>query len=369
MKRGRPPFPGNRVTPKYVERPATLVGGIIIRALFAITAALLTALGLASSGGPPPTKSMYLQSALGVDLRGGWNLETPDLVESAATAGVSVAFLYGEPPKPSSPLGKALMRHHMRVVSAEISGLVSAYECTRTHTVARKPAESRQPEFCNVDAHYSLVDLLADTKSLIQRDLTNPLVAGYWVLDDAPAWDFGSLKDVLSEIRKSIPSRRPVICGFGASLEPGGRDVWEAGLAENFSPNGCDVVAPYIYADSQNTSDPEPMNIDWSMSGLLAKIRTSLSQSGWDPSRQPLLGIGQAWGGQKSSDTITYPPRVTDMLNQALGYCAAGAQGIVWYAWTITSMSHVLSPANVPSLHQGVSDTAATCRELRARAR
>ena len=123
-------------------------------------------------------------------------------------------------------------------------------------------------------------------------------------------------------------------------------------------------MAPYIYADSRDTSDPAPVNLDWSMSRLLDEIKRSLAQFGWDPSRQPLLGVGQAWGGKKN-EAITYPPLVTEMLTQAQGYCSAGAQGIAWYAWTITSMSSVLSPANDPALHQGVSAAAIPCRELR----
>ncbi|MDQ0031462.1 hypothetical protein [Arthrobacter bambusae] len=317
---------------------------------------------LLSGSSDPTTNAATPSRPLGRNLRGGWNLETPELVASAASAGVTVAFLYGAAPQPSSSLGTALSNRHMRVVSGEVSDLVSAYECTRTHTVAPKPSGAPPGDYCGPDPGYTLPNLLTDVRALVQRDRNNPLVAGYWVLDDTPDWDFGSLRTVLSDIRALIPTEYPAICGFSANLEPNGDDFWEPGLAENFTPEGCNMVAPYVYADSRTRTESAPSAIDWSMQQLLPKMEASLTQHGWDPSRQPLLGVGQAWAGQKADKgAVTYPPGTAQMVIQAKAYCAARAQGVAWYAWTISSLSNVESPYNNDSLREGVRESVGVC--------
>ena len=343
---------------KRLIRLAVAVGALCATVLMMCGACATT------TTAPAPTPAPVSPS-LGKQIRGGWNLNTPELVSSAATAGVTVAFLYQPPPEPSTPLGEALSRHHMSVVSAEMSQLVSAYECTRTHTVAPKPPQGRHADYCSVNPGYTLDRLLADVRAVATRDRSDPRVVGYWVLDDTPTWDFGSLRDVLTEIRKIIPDKLPTICGFSAGLLANGKDVWESGLAQNFTPRGCDMVAPYIYADSHGPDDPPLTNVDWSMSQLIPKIKTSLAENGWDPARQQLLGVGQAWAGRKTSNgAITDVPSPADVYRQADAFCQAGATGISWYAWTITTRYRdVQSPANNRSLHEGVKDTVGICKD------
>ena len=333
-------------------------------AVGALCATLLTVSGAcASTATSPTTITTPTSLSLGEEIRGGWNLNTPELVSSAAAAGVTVAFLYNPPPDPASALGEALSRHQMPVVSAEISQLVSKYECTRTHTVAPKPSQGRHADYCDVNPGYTRDRLLSDVRAVATRDRNDPRVLGYWVLDDTPTWDFGSLREVLEEIRKIVPEELPTVCGFSAGLLANGKDVWEPGLAENFTPRGCDIVAPYIYSDSHDSDSPPLPNVDWSMSKLLPKIKTSLVENGWDPARQELLGVGQAWAGRKTSNgAVTDAPSPADMYKQAEAFCQAGATGISWYAWTITTRYRdVQGPANNRSLNQGVKDTVGIC--------
>lgn len=349
------------VQPEQRHTPLT----VVVVALY--TTVLMLSGACASTATAPATMSPSLgkvSPSLGKQVRGGWNLNTPELVSSAAAAGVTVAFLYTPPPEPSSALGEALSRNDMRIVSAEISQLVTAYECTRTHTVAPKPSQGRHAEYCETDPHYTRDRLLADVRTLVQRDRSNPSVAGYWVLDDTPTWDFGSLRTVLTEIRRIIPAELPTICGFSASLESNGKDVWEPGLAKNFTPNGCDMAAPYIYADSHDPEDPPLTDVDWSMSQLIPKIKATLRQYGWDPARHGLLGVGQAWAGRKTSNgAVTDAPSPANMAAQADAFCQAGAAGIAWYAWTITTRySDVQTPANHRSLREGVQNSVGSCR-------
>lgn len=296
-------------------------------------------------------------------LLAAWGLTTPEMVESARAAGLNYVFLYGPPPDPSSPLGQSLIQTDMRVISAEVADLVSAYECTRTHTVAPQPGESRAESYCARDPGYSESQLYDDVAALVKRDSANPLVAGYWVLDDTPDWDFGSLKPVLNEVASLIPAGRPKICGFSAGLGPNGKNYWEPGRAANFTTAGCDFVATYVYADSRHESDPPLTGIDWEMRGLLPEIKGSLQANGWDASQQPLLGIAQAFGGRRAKNgAITDPPTPADMVAQARGYCSAGAGGLAWFAWSIaTNYPTAQTPANDPDLANGVREAAKSC--------
>lgn len=308
------------------------------------------------------TDSMQQDPILTGQVRGGWNLKSPELVTSAAAAGITTAFLYGPPPSVSSPLGQALAHNKIKIVSGEVSDLVSAYECTRTQTVAPMPKQGRHAQYCETNPHYTRDALLADVNRLVARDRGNSLVAGYWVLDDTPTWDFGSLRPVLTDIRRLIPTGTPTLCGFSASLLAGGQFVWEPGLAENFSPEACTMVVPYIYADSKLPTDPPPSGTDWSMRGLLPEIKSSLSQNGWDESRQRMLGIGQAWSGRKvRNGAVTYPPSSSNMVSQAEGYCAAGAQGMIWYAWAVSGYTSLRTPANDASLLEGIRRSQGIC--------
>src|SRR5262245_25194572 len=178
------------------------------------------------------------RTPFGDRLVGGWGLTTPDSVESAAAADVNFAFLYGPPPEPSSPLGQALANANIRVISAEVADVVSAYECTRTHTVAPRPEQSRAESYCADDPGYSQDRVYEEVEAIVRRNVGNPLVAGYWVLDDTPDWDFGSLKPVLDRLATIIPADRPTVCGFSAGLGSNGKSYWTPGRAENFSRGG-----------------------------------------------------------------------------------------------------------------------------------
>ncbi|AGB24290.1 hypothetical protein Mycsm_04033 [Mycobacterium sp. JS623] len=294
---------------------------------------------------------------------GGWGLTTSDLVHSASEVGVNYALLYGPPPEASSPQGQALLQANIRVISAEVSDHVSQYECSRTATVAPKPAGSPAESYCSSDVEYSKSQLRDDVEAIARRDRTNPLVAGYWILDDTPDWDYGSLKPVLNELKPLIPVDRPTICGFSAGLGPDGTDSWNPGRAENFSATACDVVAPYVYADSRNETDLPLSGVDWAMTGLLPKIKASLSDNGWDQSRQPLLGVAQAFGGRRAKNgAITDAPSPSDMAAQARGFCSMGASGVAWFAWSITTnYPSAQTPANNSALRDGVREGAKAC--------
>jgi hypothetical protein len=304
----------------------------------------------------PPHITSALQRAIGSPIIAGWNLTTPELVWSAASHGVTVAFLYGRAPMPDSPLGTALSKAHIRVITAEVADRVSNYECTRTHTVAPPPANA--DDYCTTNTGYSSDQLLTDVSAIAQRNTTNPLVAGHWILDDVAGWDAGGLKDVLQRIRDLLPPTQTTVCGFSASLGGGTRPRWDARRADNFTPEACDAVAPYIYS-TPVLPNQTPHAIDWSMATVLPKVKKSLHTNNWNPNRTPMIGIGQAWAGRHEPDGAKEPMPTTDnMLTQARAFIDAGAIGIGWYAWKLSDYPQAHTPANAPTLAQGVKESA-----------
>lgn len=236
---------------------------------------------------------------------GGFSLDTPQGVAKAATDGVQVAFEYDQPPSESDGLGQKLRSLHMKVVDGYIASYLSYYECHHTKTV--KPPPSGQEQYCQNDDHPYLTDenvLLASITAHLKQVKNNQLIIGYWVLDDWVFWDAGSARQLLIKIHKLIqqytPSR-PAICGFGGSIDPDHTDNWGDWVAANFSPQGCDQVGFYIYASPMPNTTPTSSDAnDWSMSSLLPAMFASLKQRGWNIAKEPLIGIGQAFGGPRA---------------------------------------------------------------------
>jgi hypothetical protein len=333
----------------------------ITRVIFAGLAALACAALCAGCAGRPAGAAA---PGRGQGIIGGWNLVTPGQVRAAAADGVNTAFLFGRPPAPDSALGQAFTAAHMHIISAQIAAEVSRYECTRTHTISPPPAADRP--YCARNPRVGRGQLLAAVSNIITRDATSPLVAGYWVLDDVPGWDTGGLRDALVAIHAMLPRGRAAICGFAAHLDTAGTYRWDTRLAANVSAHGCDFVAPYVYALPRPPGSPTPPGIDWSMRRVLPAMEASLAAYGWNPAAQPMLGVAQAWGGLHSGDqAIEYPPTVTDMTRQARAYCAGGAAGIVWYAWTLTGYPAARTPATDTALNTGIQQAVRACGNMR----
>jgi hypothetical protein len=185
----------------------------------------------------------------------GFSAGTPAQVASAAGDGVTADILYGGPPGPASPLGRALARYHMTAIDARLSGELFYWECHRTHTVA-PPPKGQPNDYCAKDEKPGVDSPAVVLKTIggwLRQDASNPLVSGYWVLDDWPYWDGGSARGLLREIRREIRAVTPgypAICGFGGTvLKPGQAGGFDASTAENYSDGGCDMVGWYNYAN------------------------------------------------------------------------------------------------------------------------
>jgi hypothetical protein len=295
----------------------------------------------------------------------GFGPKHPREVAGAAALGIDADILYEGPPQPQSKLGRALAGAHITAIDARISDELHHWECHRTHTVAPRPG-GQPNDYCATDidpTDDSPEVVLERVKRYLEEDAANPLVGGYWVLDDWPYWDGGSARTLLQEVHAEIEEVTPgypAICGFGGAVEANGEpEGFEPSTAANYSNSGCDMVGLYNYADPSTTpSDGE--GLEWSMGLLLQEEGEDLADFGWVESATPLLGIGQAWSGKLPKHEYEPGLSSAQMVTQAEAFCAYGASSIGWYGWE-GFKGKTQTPKNSSVIQQGIAEGAAAC--------
>jgi hypothetical protein len=303
---------------------------------------------------------------------GGFSIDTPERAEKAAAAGVQEVFLYGSPPSEEDKLGQKFQSLHMKVVDAIPWSYLYDYECYRTRTV--KPPPAGYGAYCATDSHIEITSestLLKYVSAHLQQVKNNQLIIGYWVLDDWVQWDAGSARSLLIKIHQLIQQYtpgRPAICGFGGSIGLHQDYGWDDSVADNFSPQGCDEVGFYIYTSSYSDTTPaSPSSVyNWSMAGVLPAMLASLQERGWDISKEPLIGIEQAFGGPIAhTNTYWVTPGSQDMQTQSRSFCEHGATGLVFYAWNDSGFGPTTqTPMNSAAIDTGIRDGIAACKQI-----
>jgi hypothetical protein len=301
---------------------------------------------------------------------GGFSIDTPEKATKAAIDGIQVVFQYGPPPSPNNELGQKLQSLQMKVVDGYVSSYLHYYECHRTKELM--PSLLGEGQYCQDDPYPYLTDanaLLATIAAHLKLVKDNPLIIGYWVLDDWVQWDAGSARQILIKIHKLIQQytpRRPAICGFGGSIGLNHRYRWDDWVADNFSPQGCDTVGLYIYTPSMpNTAQTQsPDAYNWSMSAVLPAMFASLQRRGWDMTEEPLIGIGQAFGGPRAhSDSYWITPTAKDIETQSRSFCEHGATGLTFYAWNNSEFGPTAqTPMNNTGIEKGIRNGIAACK-------
>jgi hypothetical protein len=286
-------------------------------------------------------------------------------VAGAAALGIDADILYEGPPRPKSRFGRALASAHITAIDARISDELHHWECHRTHTVAPPPA-GKPNSYCGTDidpTDNSPEVVLERVRHYLEEDAANPLVGGYWVLDDWPYWDGGSARTLLQQVHaeiEEITPGYPAICGFGGAVEANGEpEGFELLTAANYSNSGCDMVGLYNYADPVTTpSDGE--GLEWSMGLLLQEEGEDLADFGWVEAETPLLGIGQAWSGIVGKHEYEPGLSAAQMVTQAQAYCSFGASSVGWYGWE-GFKGKTQTPNNSSVIQQGIEEGAAAC--------
>ncbi len=297
----------------------------------------------------------------------GFELDTRGRAENAAALGVTTAIEYGGPPAPGSRLARTFVQEHISVIDARPSDALEAWECHRTHTVA-PPPPGEEDWFCrkDYDPGVTTASVLQQIREWVREDASNPLVSGYWVLDDWAPWDGGSARTLLAEVHAVIAETTPglpAICGFGGAIEPlGQRGGFEASIAANYSDAGCDMVGLYNYAEggSQASSGEE---LEWTMGILLGEEREALDAQGWVQAKTPLLGINQGWSGHTTAHELEPGLSTEQMVAEARAFCAAGASSIAWYGWGGVG-KRAQTATNSTAIQAGVRQGIAACAEL-----
>ena len=299
----------------------------------------------------------------------GFSIDSVARVDSAASLGINVAINYGTPFTPSDPVGAEMQARGMREVDAGIASDMFYYECHRTHTVA-PPPQGTPNYYCATDvfpAMNSESAVLAQVDTQLKADAANPLIVGYWVVDDWVLWDAGSARTVLQDIHTHIRQytpHNPAICGFGVFVDRPGVNSWDSRIGLNYSNAGCDMVGIYSYAAMSSTAS-NGSQLDYSMSAPLAAVFQMLKSLGWNSTATPLLGVGQAYAGAYAG--IGYEPGLTSqqMLTQATAFCKAGATSVAWYGWDDTAFgSQSLTPATSAGIQAGIVSGIAACQSM-----
>lgn len=216
--------------------------------------------------------------------------------------------------------------------------------------------------------------LVTELRSYLSTAATNPNIVGYWILDDYPGAD---IRELLQKVRTLVHDQnrishiaRPTVCGFGGALDlkadsrpPDVRYAITKKALINFSANACDAVALYPYAVGPRSTLPQ--DVDWQMSRLLPYAFHELRSRGWDPARQPLIGIPQAFY-YDVTPKLTRPhvaPRPQDIAKQMAAFCEKGASSIIFYSWH-DSHADWHEGHNTPAIRSGLIEGLRACQEL-----
>jgi hypothetical protein len=161
---------------------------------------------------------------------------------------------------------------------------------------------------------------------------------------------------------------------FGADMESSYEQL------NNYSPQGCDMVALYPFANQAYTI-PAAARIqaktDWSMDKavwpcgptkctLLNFYRYALRKRGWSPAT-PLIGVPQAFGynvtGAYKGRLIWPEPTSPQLTREMAGFCKGGVEAILAFEWHphIPGISSALTDK---TLRTGLAKGARACHKI-----
>lgn len=351
------------------------LSGILLACLILSLIFSLSAPSLQAAGAPSyKAKALAAQSNSALShLTGGFQIASVANVDDAAADGVTAAFNYGPAFSPQSTLGQEFTKEHMSLVVGGPASQLFYYQCHLSYT------RGHPWSVCTQDyPQYTLSYTLSAIQTELQNEAADTQVIAYWILDD---WNYlgdpGGAATILPQVAQMVHSitGKVTICGFGAEITQNKQYSWAPVVAQNFSQAGCDAVGLYIYSGSVLDPTTSPSTFDWSMSNLLPAMFNSLANcdgtcstaNGWNINKEPLIGIGQAWAGTRT--TFNPPeyeivPTADDIIEQSISFCEHGATGIVYYAWITGGVNPLYTPVNTAAMKQGVQQGITSCQTV-----
>lgn len=100
------------------------------------------------------------------------------------------------------------------------------------------------------------------------------------------------------------------------------------------------------------------------MAGILPAIFASLQRRGWNITKEPLIGIGQAFGGPIAHrDAYRATPDAQSIEAQSSSFCQHGASGLVFYSWDASEPDLTTPmPMNSAAISTGIRDGITACK-------
>jgi hypothetical protein len=91
----------------------------------------------------------------------------------------------------------------------------------------------------------------------------------------------------------------------------------------------------------------------------------SLEQRGWNSVKEPLIGIGQAFGGPIAhTDRYWVTPTAKDIETQSKSFCEHGATGLTFYGWNDSGFGPTTqTPMNSSAIETGIRNGIAACKQ------
>ena len=208
--------------------------------------------------------------------------------------------------------------------------------------------------------------IASQTRNHLEAISSDHSVAGFWILDDYPGQISPTLKTIHSLVAHANAAaglHRPTICGAGGILDMKNmsrrisRRYLNLALS-NITPEGCDLVSPYLYAAS---SDNNPDLVDWSMHKTIPYLIRTLKDRQFNVSSPLLLPLLHAF----STSNHYVMPRPQDIVAQTKAYAKVKPVALLFFTWQSADAEQ--SYSNNAVIREGVRQAAAYFRAQESR--
>jgi hypothetical protein len=218
-------------------------------------------------------------------------------------------------------------------------------------------------------------NLVAQVTNYLNANKNDPLIAGYYILDDWPGNVKNALQRITAAVRTITPTK-PTVCAFVGIL-----DFWQSSdhsgapftahaafdrAIANYSPAGCDIADFYVYGvpgviPFTNPHCVPPSDVDWDGSGFYPYMKAALTARGWVPSMGWMISP-QTFTSGNSCDNDYPEPTMASIELQTTSACQAGATSTLAYIYDQWGQGKYL--ANQISWRTGYANGLAACRNI-----